>query len=117
MIEREEDARLAQPCRHLVHVAAKRLQLAVQPLVESVDAEVDLDVAVGQPARHFLGDEEVPRGRIAVEVLETPANRVVIGDGHQVHAAGFRDAIDILRPGIAVAALQEPQVSLLQGVA
>ncbi len=60
MIEREEDARLAQPRRDLEHVAPKRLQLAVQPLVHPVDAEVDLDVALRQPARHFLGDEEIP---------------------------------------------------------
>ena len=63
MIEHEEDARLAQPGRDLEHVAAKRLQLAVQPLVDPVDAEVDLDVALRQPARHFLGDEEIPRRR------------------------------------------------------
>ena len=59
MIEDEEHAGLAQPRRDLEHVTAKRLQLAVQPLVHPVDAEVDLDVALRQPARHFLGDEEI----------------------------------------------------------
>ena len=34
--------------------------------------------------------------RMAVEVLEAAANRVVVGDRHEVHAAGFRDAIDVL---------------------
>ena len=96
MIEHEEDAGLAQPSRHLEHIAAERLQLAVQPFVHPVNAEVDLDVALRQPARHFLGDEEVGSVRMAVQILEAAANRVVVGDRHEVHAARLGDTVNVL---------------------
>ena len=37
--------------------------LAVQRLGHPVDAEVHLEIAVGQPARHFFADDHVGRHR------------------------------------------------------
>ena len=68
----------------------------MQRLGHPVDAEVHLDRRVGEPARHFFGHEEVVRAGMAVQELEAAADRVVIGDGDEVHAARFGDAVDIL---------------------
>ena len=40
---------------------------------------------------------------MAIEELEASIDAVVIGDGHQIHAARFRDAVHRLGVGIAVA--------------
>ena len=96
VIEHEEDAGLAQPGHDFEDVAAKRLQLAVQLLVHPIDAEVDFDVSLRQPAGHFLGDEEVAGVGMAVEIFEAAANRVVVGDRHEVHSARLGNPVHVL---------------------
>jgi hypothetical protein len=96
VIQREEDVGLAQRRRHLPDIAPQRLDGFVQRLGHAVDAEVHLDRRVGEPTGHFFGYEEVVRAGMAVEELEAPADAVVIGDGDDVHAARFGDAVDLL---------------------
>ena len=104
VIQREEDAGLAQRRRHLEDVAPQRLDARVQRLGHAVDAEVHLDRRVGEPAGHFFGHEEVVGAGMAVQELEAPVDAVVIGDGDEIHAARFGDAVDVLGPRIAIAA-------------
>ena len=70
-----------------------------------------------EPARDLFGDEEVPDVGVPIEELEAAVDAVVIGDGDEVHAARLGDAVDVLGPRVAVAALEEPHVAALQGVA
>ena len=104
MVEREADVRFAQPRDHVERVSPERLQVAVQRLGHPVHREVHDDVAVGQEARHFLADDHVVQVRTRVEQLEGAADRVVIGERHQIHSPGLRHAIHVRRLRVAVAA-------------
>ncbi len=67
------------------------------------------DVAVRNPARHFLADDHIVALRVSGEQLQRAIDRIVIGDGDEIHAARLRDAVDILRRGVAVAAAEKGQ--------
>jgi hypothetical protein len=109
VIQREEDAARAQIPHHLERIAAQRLQIAVDRFARPVDAKVDLQIGVGHPAGDFLAGEEVGCVRIARQEFETAVDRIVIGDGDDVHAAALGDGVDVERVGIAVAAAQKRQ--------
>ena len=95
MIEREEHVVRAQAGDHVEHIAAQRLQIAVQRFGHAVDAEVHFDVAVGKAARHFFADDEVLEVWVAIEQLQAAVDRIVIGDRDQIHAARARRAVDV----------------------
>jgi hypothetical protein len=87
MIQRKKDTRFAETRRDLEHISSQRLQLAMQALGLTVDAKVHLDVTRPHPAGHFLRNEEVRGSRMCVEVFETATDRIVIGDGDEIHPA------------------------------
>ena len=61
----------------------------------------------GKPARHLLADDHVAEIRALVQQLERAVDRIVIGEGDEVHAARLRDAVDVGRRRIAVAAAEK----------
>ena len=109
MVQREEDVGLAQPRGDVEDVPPQRLHVAVQRLGHAVDAEVHLDAGVGQPARHLLADDDVGSAGTRDEQLERAVDRVVIGDGDEIHAARLGDAVDVLGRRVAVAAAEKRQ--------
>ena len=96
----------------LVQVGGRRLDVArvgLQPLVVAGrDAEAEHMHGLGLAAEargELLGDEHV---RLTGD-LEHAGDRVVVGDGHEVHAAALGQGMDLLgRCG----ALGQPQLAL-----
>jgi hypothetical protein len=81
-------------------------------LGHAVDAEVHFDVTIAKAARHFLADDHVVMRRQMIEQLERTVNRIVIGDGDQVHAARLGDAIHVPGLRIAVARAEKRHVAV-----
>ena len=96
VVEREEHVGLAQAGGDVEHVAAERLQVAVQRLGHAVDTEVDLEVRARKPARHLLAHDEVRAVGMGGQELEAAVDGVVIGDRDQIHAARLGDAVDLV---------------------
>ncbi len=97
----------------------------MNPLVDAVGADVDLQRRArrrsnarpsGNQAFDLFADEEVVRVGMAVEKLEAAVDAVVIGQGDDVHAPRFRDAIDGLGLRVAVARAQESHVAGVAGM-
>jgi hypothetical protein len=111
MVEREADVRLAQPRDHVEHVSPERLQVAVQRLGHPVHRKVHDDVAVGQKARHLFADDHIRQIGTIVQQLQRAADRIVIGERHEIHPARFRDAVHVRGLRVAVAAAKKPHVA------
>ena len=65
--------------------------------MEVVDANVDFRTA-GHPARQLLAQEEI---RVTPQPLR-PFDRVVIGQGEQIHAAPLELGVNLARIAIAL---------------
>jgi hypothetical protein len=76
-----------------LEVAGVRLQEGVVVPVDSVTEDVDRLLLAGEPRGQLLGDEDV----VAIGDLEAAIDRVVIGDGHEVHTPALGQLIDLLR--------------------
>jgi hypothetical protein len=113
MIEREKDPRFAQPRRHVEHVPPEPLHIGVQPLGHPVDPQVHFEVAVRQPARHLLADDDVRGVRSPIEQFERAVDRVMVGDRDQIHSTRFRQPIHRLRPRVTVAGAEKRHVPIL----
>ncbi len=74
------------------------------------------EIGVWKTALDLFADEEIGGIGMIVEKLEAAVDAVVIGDRHDVHAAGLRGGIDRRGLGIAVARAQKPQVSGVAGM-
>ncbi len=105
MRERARDLVLVQVGRALLDVARVLLEPVV---VVGRDAEAE-DVhrlrLAAEPGRQLLGDEDVrPVGE-----LQAAVDRVVVGDGDEVHPAPLGELVDLLRRG---GALRQADVAL-----
>ena len=78
-------------------------------LVDPEDADVHRTLA-GKEGLDLLAHEEV--GRIAEPIpdLQASVDRVVVGQRHEIHAAGLRPTVDLDRRGVAVAHLHEAEL-------
>ena len=110
MVEREEHRRLPEARDEVEDVPSKRLELAVERFGHPVHAEMDLKAAVRQPARDLFPHDDVARVRHPLDQRERAVDRVVIGDGDEVHAARLGHRVDRFGPGIAIARAEEGEV-------
>ncbi len=117
MIEREEGPLRSQIRGRVEDVAAQRLDLAVDPLVDAVRAEVDPEIDIGKAALDFLADEEIVGIGMPVEEVEAAADAVVIRDRHEIHAPRLRRRIDLLGPRVAIERAQKPEMPGEAGMA
>jgi hypothetical protein len=114
MIERREDAFGAQVLRCLEDVPPEWLNLTVYALVEPIRANMSPERNARnsrKPAFNLFADEEIVSRGMTVQELEAPVDAVVIGDRDHVHASRFRHAVHRLRFGVAVASVQEPEMT------
>ena len=74
------------------------------------DVDVDPVARLREPGLHLDRDEEV--GQVGVAVLEpqAPLDRVVVGEGDEVHPAGLREPVDLLRVVVGVVAVGRLEV-------
>jgi hypothetical protein len=79
-----------------LRVSAPRLQGMVAALVEVEDVDVEL-AALGEAERHLLAGEEAG----LADQMQGPLDRVVIGEGHEVHAPREGPLVDVARIGVA----------------
>jgi hypothetical protein len=68
-----------------------------------VHAEMNLQAALRQPARDLFPHDDVARAWHPLDQRERPIDRVVVGDGDQVHAPRLGHRVDRFWPGIAIA--------------
>jgi hypothetical protein len=100
--ERAGDLVLVKVGRAGLDVAGVCLQPIVVPGSDPVAEDVYRLCLAGEAGGQLLGDEAVGTAR----ELEAAVDRVVIGDRHEVHAAAFRQLIDLLRRGGALGQAQ-----------
>ena len=87
--------------RDAVDVVRQRAKLTVLLRVDAEHQQVQLAIVFGKPAGDFLADQDVvsgPRQR------EHAVDRVVVGDGDEIHPAPFRLRVDFQRIAIALRA-------------
>ena len=75
-----------------------------------VHPDVDGVTEAGEKGAHFFADHKVWKVSQLVQQLQTSVNRVMVGDGDQIHAPQLCPAVDLQGLGIAVAGSKEPQV-------
>ncbi len=75
----------------------------------AVHAQMHFDPAVRKPARYLFADDDVRRIGNVFEQFECAIDRIVVGDGDQIHASCFRRAVHIDRTRVAIAAAQKWQ--------
>ena len=100
---------LTQPRRERVHVIAKPLprQLFVQLGRQPPDQHVQHAPVLREPDRHLLAHDESLEPTLRQRL--SPADRVVIGDRHEVHAPRHRLVVHRLRLRVALRAVDQPQ--------
>ena len=106
------DALAAGEGAKVVEIALQALQLAMLRLGDAEDQDVEVAAVLGKGDGLFAGE----KGPWQVRDVERAGDRVVIGDGHEVHAADLRQAIDLERLGEALRRADAIEVPLARPV-
>jgi hypothetical protein len=92
VVDAEEELPFAKVHQQRHQIVAPLLKLDVLALMEVVHADVDFRTT-GHPARQLLAQEEI---RVPPQPLR-PLDRIVIGQGEQVHAAPLELGENLVR--------------------
>ena len=90
---------------HFVNVFAGVVDLAVLGLGDSPDEKVDTAFVLGKIDGDFFADDHAGQ----VRDLEAPFDRVLVGEGHEVHSPRFEEIVGLQRVGVARGEIQPPQ--------
>ena len=74
------------------------------------DVDVDPVAGLREPGLHLDRDEEVREVGVAILEPQAPFDRVVVGEGDEVHSAGLREPVDLLRVVVGVVAVGRLEV-------
>ena len=107
-----DDALRAHQVDELVDVLPRRQQVRELPLRDAEGDDVQAAAGLGQVGAQ-LGAQEGPR---QVRDLERPGDRVVVGDGDEVHPASVCGLVDGLGRGEALGAADAAQQPARRGV-
>ena len=102
MGDRVGDAVLVNVVCDVVDVVRQSLKLSVIVLRDAEDEQVQLALIFREPAGDFFADQHI----IALgSEREDAVDRVVIGDGDEIHPAAARLGVHLKRIGIALGAM------------
>ncbi len=93
-------------------VPAQRLDLPMVGLVDAPDQDVDRRAILEKLCRHFARNEDAGQ----VGDLERAVDRVVVGEGHEVHPPVARDPVDVVGLGEALRRADPLEVPLAGAV-